>query len=37
MFFDPSITAPGLTSDDQNQTQVGDGCEAARLRLAQVS
>ncbi|MDH5727286.1 MAG: hypothetical protein OEY60_17640, partial [Nitrospira sp.] len=37
MFVDPSITAPGLSSDDQNQTPVGEGGGASRLGLAQVS
>jgi hypothetical protein len=37
MFFDPPITAPGLSSDDQSQTQVGDGRGAPPLGLVQVS
>lgn len=37
MFVDPLITAPGLSSDDQNQTPVGEGCGASRLGLVQVS
>jgi hypothetical protein len=37
MFFDPPITVPGLSSDDQNQPPVGDGREASRLGLAEVS
>ncbi len=37
MFVDLSITAPGLTSDDQNPTPVGEGGGASRLELAQVS
>lgn len=37
MFFDPPITAPGLSSDDQNQAQVGDWRGASRLGLVQVS
>jgi hypothetical protein len=37
MCFDPPITAPGLSCDDQNQTPVGAGRGASRLRLAQVS
>ena len=33
MFFAPPITAPGLSSDDQNQAQVGDERGASRLVL----
>ena len=36
MCFDPPITAPGLSSDDQNQTQGGVGLGVSRLGLAQV-
>ena len=37
MFFDPPTTTSGFSSDDQNQTQVGEGCEASPLGLVQVS
>jgi hypothetical protein len=36
MSFDPPISAPGLSSDDQNQTQGGVGLGVSRLGLAQV-
>jgi len=38
MFVDPPITAPGLSSDDQNQAQIGVGGRGASQRgLVQVS
>ncbi|MDI3461826.1 MAG: hypothetical protein OJF50_000647 [Nitrospira sp.] len=37
MFFDPPITASGLSSDDQNPAQVRDWRGASRLGLVQVS
>lgn len=37
LFFDPPITAHGLSSDDHNQAQVGDWRGASRLGLVQVS
>ena len=37
MFYEPPITGPGLPSDDQNQTPVGDGGGASRLGLVQVT
>jgi len=32
MFVDPPITAPGLSSDDQNQAQIGVGGRGASQR-----
>ncbi len=37
MFFAPPIIFPGFSSDDRNQTQVGEGRGASRLGLVQVN
>ncbi len=37
MCYDPPISAPERSSNDQTQTTVGDGCGASQSELVQVS